>query len=445
MKLPSKQFLVLMSIVAMVVVASGGGLFLYDQKFQKLPLNAAISYQTPEESDVYVRFSMEAYDKIKDNYWNKVKDESLSDLFRLALAKTASVSADTITLPSKDRVGTAKMLAKSIAESKNDTTKKELTLNTLMVVLYNLAPAGRDGILSSKQETALRENVSNIDTSKNLYQDLGLAKGADKVAVEKAYEEKKAVLEKDKSPEAVTNLKAVTYAHEVLTQDDTKSRYDEKQIEPTVFSRAIGGTFYVDISKISPTTLEELGKALATTVSNPKLDSMVIDLRGNVGGALEFAQYFLGLFLGQNQYAFDFYHQGDFQVQRTMMPKLEELKIFKDIAVLTDNMTQSTAELMTASVKHFNLAHVVGTKTRGWGTIENTFPMETVIDPSEKYSLLLVHSITLRDDGQSIEGLGVDPDIDITKSDWKTKLPQFFRSPNIIKVLSDIATKPPMR
>jgi len=445
MKLPSKQLLILTSIIAVMVVAGSSGLFWYQQKLPKLPLNAVISYQTPEEADIYVRFSMEAYDKIKDNYWDKIKDENLSELFHLALAKTANVSADTITLSSKDRAGTAKMLAASVVGMKDDKAKKELVLNTLVVTLYNLAPAGRDSILSSKEETALRENVSNIDRSKDLYQDLGLVKGADKAVVEKAFEEKRTALEKDKSPEAVTKLKAVTYAHEVLTQDDTKARYDQNQIEPTVFTQIIGRTFYVGISKISPTTLDELGKALTSAVSNQKLDSLIIDLRGNVGGALEFAQYFLGLFLGQNQYAFDFYHQGDFQVQRTMMPKLEGLKIFKDIAVLTDDMTQSTAELMTASLKHFNLAYVVGTRTRGWGTIENTFPLETVIDPNEKYSLLLVHSVTLRDDGQSIEGLGVDPDIDITKPDWKTKLSQFFHSPSIIKVLSDIATKPPLR
>lgn len=442
MKLPAKKFLVLASVITVAVVAGAGGLFWYKHK---LPLTAAISYKTSEESDVYVRFDMEAYDKIRDNYFEKVKDTDLSELFHQALAKAASVSADTITLPSQDRAGTAKMLAKSIDGLKDDKTKKELVLNTLVVALYNLAPAGRSGIMSTQQETAFRDNVSNIDTSKNLYQDLGLEKGADQASIDKAYAENKTALEKDKSPTAVAKLQAVTYAHEVLSQADTKSRYDTNQVEPTIFTRVIGKTFYMDMSKISPTTLDELGKALTTAVSNQKLDSIIIDLRGNVGGALDFAQYFLGLFLGQNQYAFDFYHQGDYQVQRTMLPKLEELSRFKDIAVLADGMTQSTAELMTASIKHFNLGHVVGTKTRGWGTIENTFPLETAIDPSQKYSLLLVHSITLRDDGQPIEGRGVDPDVDITQSDWKNKLPQFFRSSSIISTLSDIATKPPMR
>jgi len=32
---------------------------------------------------------------------------------------------------------------------------------------------------------------------------------------------------------------------------------------------------------------------------------MIIDLRGNIGGDLDFPQAFLGLFIGPNQYAFD--------------------------------------------------------------------------------------------------------------------------------------------
>ena len=71
--------------------------------------------------------------------------------------------------------------------------------------------------------------------------------------------------------------------------------------------------------------------------------------------------------------------------------------------------------------------------------------MQTAIDPSQKFSLLLVNSVTLRDDNQSIEVLGVTPDISIGSPDWKTKLPDYFHSPDLIKALSNYANKPPMK
>ncbi len=432
-------------ILGLIFVVLVGGFF-YWNKRRSVP-GVAVQYKTAEEEkDIYVRFGMEAYDKITQNYWDKTKDEDLATLFKLSLAKAASVSADSIDLPTKDRAGTAKMLDIAISNLKNEADKKNIALNTVVVVLYNLRPAGRNGLLSSKQETALRQTVSNIDTSKNLYTDLGLQKGATKAEVDKTFQVQKIALEKSKTSEARAKLKQLTYAHEVLTKDDAKALYDASQIEPTIFSHIIGGkTLYIDMSRVSPTTFDEFSRAIAVAVKNPSLENMVLDLRGNIGGSLDLVQYFLGLFLGKDQYAFDLYHQGDFQVQRATFSQASELKQFREIAVLSDGATQSTAELITAAFKHFNIAHVVGTSTKGWGTVENTFPMVTAIDPSEKYSLLLVHSLTLRDDHQPIEGRGVDPDVDITKPDWKSRLGKFFNSKNLINALAQIATQPAIR
>ncbi len=405
---------------------------------------AKVTYKTPEEADAFVRFEMEAYDKILQNYWSKTNDGELSELFRLSLAKAASTSPDLIILPTKDRAGTAKMLATQFANTQN-IAKKDLAINTAIVVLYNLQPAGRNGLLSSEQETELRNNEKNINPAKNLYQDLGVLNNASQTEVNKAFENKKAELSASTSPEAKAKLQEAAYAHEVLTREDTKARYDQAKIEPTVFEQRIGGTLYFYWDKVSPTTLEEFGMNIINASTTPGLDSLIIDLRGNIGGTLDFARYFLGLFIGQNQYAFDLFHQGDYQVQRTVLAKLPELNRYKEIAILTDNMTQSTAELITATLKRFRMARVVGTATRGWGTVENTYPMDTVIDPAKKYSLLLVNSLTLRDDNQPIEGLGVDPDVDITKPGWQNKLPQFFRQPSLISALSKVASAPPMK
>jgi C-terminal processing protease CtpA/Prc len=108
-------------------------------------------------------------------------------------------------------------------------------------------------------------------------------------------------------------------------------------------------------------------------------------------------------------------------------------------------MSQSTAELTTAIFKKFKLAHVVGKTTRGWGSVENTFPIEADIDPTQKFTVLLVHSLTLREDNQPIEGKGVDPDVDISQPDWQSQLSKYFSSPSLVSALKSHATQPPIK
>ena len=108
-------------------------------------------------------------------------------------------------------------------------------------------------------------------------------------------------------------------------------------------------------------------------------------------------------------------------------------------------MTQSTAEILTAALKRFHIAYVVGETTRGWGTVESTFPMTTTMDASTTYALLLVHAITLRDDQRPIQGRGVDPDVSITDAGWKSELATYFSSPSIIAALKEEADQPPIQ
>lgn len=403
-----------------------------------------VVYKTPEEQDVYTRFVMEAYDSIVSNYWSKVQDAGLADHFQLSLQKALNSPALPL-LVTHDRAGTAKMFSESLALATTTERKKQLAVDTLAVALYNLPPVGHGQLLSAKQETELRQNVSNVNPTKDLYQNLGVEKGASIQEVQKAYEAKVAELKDATTTEAKAELAQVTYAKKILTNPDTRDLYEVAKIEPTAANNVYGKTLYISMSKISPTTFLEFGRTILSASTTPGLNSMIIDLRGNVGGALDFAQNFLGLFLGQNQFAFDLFHQGDYNVQRTVQPKFPELARYKEIALLVDGQTQSTAEVTTAAFRRYNLAHVVGEPTRGWGTVENTFPLETTIDPTEKYSLLLVHSLTLREDNEPVEGRGVDVDVNIKDKDWKNKLSKYFETPDLIKALKEIADKPPLK
>ena len=424
-----------------------GGYYWYT-KTHKAPPAAAVYKTTQEASNQYVRFDMEAYDSIMTNYWQTPTDSQMSQLFLASAQKALSlfgIDSASTTLPTQDRAGTAAMLEGTFADATTTLGKQQLAAGILQVALYNLAPAGRNELLSQTQEVQLRQEVSNINPSTNLYDNLGLSAGAPVAAVNAAYQKQAAVLAASTSPAAKQELAQATYAHQVLSDTETKARYDTAQIEPTIFSSTLGHTLYVYISKMSPTTLEEFQDALTDASTTPGLDSMIIDLRGNVGGSLDDAASFLGYFMGTSQYAFDLFSQNVYNVVRTTTMQDPQLARYSDMAILTDDMTQSTAEILTASLKRFHIAHVVGATTRGWGTVENTFPMVSTTDASTTYALLLVHAITLRDDQQPIQGRGVDPDVSIADADWRSELSTYFRSASLIAALKKEADQPPIQ
>jgi hypothetical protein len=433
--------LVLISIMA-------GGYYWYSTDHAAAP-SVKVTYKTPQEAaSVYVRFDMEAYDSIVTNYWQTPSDADMAQLFQQSVQKAASLegfpSAST-TLATTTRAGTAAMLGDLFSSATTSVAKSVLAAGIVQVAAYNLPPAGRDELLSQTQQTALSQEVQNVNPNQDLYADLGASSGASIAQVNAAYQATAKSLAASTSPAAAAALASATYAKEVLTNPSNKAQYDATGIQPTIFSSTIGDTLYIYISKMSPTTLSEFQNALADASSTPGLDSMIIDLRGNIGGSLDDAASFLGYFEGSNQYAFDLYSQGSYDVVRTTAAIDPLLSRYRDVAVLTDGMTQSTAEVLTASMKRFHLAHVVGTTTRGWGTVENTFPMTTMIDASTTYALLLVHAITLRDDQQPIQGRGVDPDVSITDANWKSELPTYFRSASLIAALKKEANQPPIQ
>ena len=188
---------------------------------------------------------------------------------------------------------------------------------------------------------------------------------------------------------------------------------------------------------MSPTTFDEFQAATQAVDEGEALNTLIFDLRGNVGGAIDLMQWFLGPFIGPDQYAYEFYHRGDKEPFKTKIGWMPSLVRYKKVIILIDEQTQSSAEIMAATLKKYNVGVVVGAPTKGWGTVENVFPLDTQLSESEKYSVFLVHSVTLRDDGQPIEGRGVDPLININDENWQDQLYDYFNSDKLVKAVEE--------
>ncbi len=424
----------LLFFLVFLLGASCGAFFIF-KNYGRLSPPPAVNSAT---QNVYVSFIDEVYGKIKENYWKALSDEELTSLFILA---TEKLTGQPQALKEKNKEALLEMTGKIIEQIDDEEKKKQLVTQTADIVLANLEPFGRSRLYSQKEETELRDKVENRDPSVDQYAVLEIEKDASSEEIKKVYQEKVAELspQAEASAKAAQKLAQIQNAFEVLKDEESRQLYDTYGVEPTLSYRLLTPeVFYIRIEKISPTTFAELERVTKKVDQGKALDSFILDLRGNIGGSVDVLPYLLGPFIGQNNYAYQFLHQGQTIDYQTRVGWLPSLVRYKKVVILVDGQTQSSAEIMAAALKKYNVGILVGEKTRGWGTIEKVFPLETQIDEKEKYSVFLVHSLTLRDDGQPIEGNGVEPVVDISQADWQDRLYRYLPSPPLIEAVAQV-------
>jgi len=423
----------LLILLLFVLLVAGGGFYLYYYHLRPTSKN-----QQAELTDPHLKFVNEVYDKIENGYWDKITDEQIGQIYLAAIDKVTNIpppaGGPTPAVAGPDRASVLSLISKTLETYPDVTKKNEFLAQITDMVLANLQPFGRSRLYSQKEEKALSDNVKNI-TGTDQYQVLAVPKDASQSAIDQSYQQKLA--ENKDDPE---KLQQVEKAHQVLGDQAARKNYDTAGIEPTMeYKLLTPDIYYIHITKFSPTTPEELNKIASLTdsaVQNPT--TLIFDLRDNIGGAIDGLPWFLGPFIGPDQYAYQFYHQGDKTDFKTKMGWLPGLVKFKKVIVLINQNSQSTAEVMAGTLKKYNVGILVGTPTKGWGTVENVISLDNQPDPTQKFSLFLVHSLTLRDDGEPIEGKGVEPHVNIKNADWEKELNVYTHYPELNQVIKGL-------
>lgn len=393
-------------------------------------LKEHLSSKKPPSQNRYVAFVGEVYDKIKEHYWRSLTDKELANTFQSAL-ETAVLSPQIDR--AKDKRGLIKILEKELGKIPQ-AKKKELVLKMVENVLLSLEPKNRSRLLSEAQKKKLQAMVENINNQRDLFDTLKVERDASQSAIEKKAREKITQLRKEMktNPEVKQKLKQVEYAYQVLSDEKARKRYKETKAEPTVlFDELSEDIDYLKISRFSPFSWKELVDKFSKPPLKEKT-SLILDVRGNIGGAIDILSYFLGPFIGGGNVGYEFFHQGEYLPVKTKTGWLKGLLPYKRVVVLIDPKIQSTGEVFVAALKKYNVGVVVGETTKGWGTVETNLPLKTKLDDSKSYSLLLVTNLTLRDDNQPIEGKGVDPHIEISNPLWKKELLRYYNSQKLV-------------
>ncbi|MBL7022118.1 hypothetical protein ISR92_02265 [Patescibacteria group bacterium] len=439
----SQRILTLIGWVVLIIAIGAIGLALY----QSIDIEEEQVVNNTEDNK-YIEFLSEIYDKVQENYWEVITDEALFTLYKQAAEKLEKQPEVII---NSDRVGMRSMMKQALDSIETEEDKKDFTVNVATIVLYNLQPLGRSGLYTTQKETELWNNVKNIDPDTNLYDELEVSEDATVEDITDAAEEKTNELNniitdgnktEEEIQEAQSKLATIQRAEETLTQTGARNTYNESGVEATVYGEMLtNNILHMKVKKMSPTSFTELQQVANEYDQYDKLDTLILDLRGNIGGSIDLMPYFLGPFIGPNQYAYETYHQGEYEPVKTKVGWLPSLVRYKKVVVLQDELGQSSAEVMSAVLKKYNVGVLVGTNSRGWGTIEAVFDIANQITDEETYKMFLVHSITLRDDNQPIEGRGVDPTIDIKNEDWEDQLYTYIPSQTLVNSVKTLINK----
>lgn len=425
----SSLFFALVVLLSLGLGATGG--FLYQNWQNKNKTDAVLG----QERSSYLVFTEEIYHKIKNNHWKVTSEEELVNLYFLAIEKlTGQIQAS-----SPQDLSFLLVSVENILEQiETEEAREDFVVQLNNLVLNNLEPFGRSQLYRQKEKQELNDMVLNV-AKQDHYQVLGLNKEASQEEISQAHQNLNQTLSQDSAPEAKEKLAQVGQAYRILGNESARQIYDVSGVEPTIEYRLIrNNIFHLHLKSFSPATFDELQRATQKVQGLPGVDTLVLDLRNNIGGAIDNLPYLLGPFIGQDRHAYQFFHQGKRIDYKTRIGWLPSLFQYKKVVILINENSQSSAEVVASVLKKYNVGVLVGNTTRGWGTVEKIFRLETQINQNETYSLFLAHSLTLREDGQPIEGLGVEPHIFTSNPNWQRDLYSYLPDQNIVDTVEQI-------
>lgn len=192
---------------------------------------------------------------------------------------------------------------------------------------------------------------------------------------------------------------------------------ERKNIEiPSVLSEIIENNNqkigYLKISIFSGVTYKQF-KTELTELEKQGINSLIIDVRDNTGGYLDVVTDICDLFLSKDKII---YKLEDNSGITNKYAKSKENRTYP-VVVLTNKSSASASEILASAIKESYNGYVVGTTTYGKGTVQQTYDM------SDGSMIKYTHQKWLTPNGNSVDGIGIEPTNYIELSEAYTKNP----------------------
>jgi carboxyl-terminal processing protease len=164
---------------------------------------------------------------------------------------------------------------------------------------------------------------------------------------------------------------------------------------------------YIKLDQFAESSTKELDAAL-WKLHNEGMQSLVLDLRGNPGGLLTTAIELSDRFLPRGTIVST---RGRTQNDNSQEVAQHANTWKVPLVVLIDSDSASASEIFAAAVQENGRGVIVGEKSYGKGTVQTLFPLKSVSS-----ALRLTTAKFYSPEGREMAGVGVTPDIRITKS-----------------------------
>lgn len=185
----------------------------------------------------------------------------------------------------------------------------------------------------------------------------------------------------------------------------------------SVFFEDMGEVAYIRITEFYSNTPTQLASALEKVTGSTTYKSIILDVRGNYEGNLEYAVKALDLIVPTAA-------EGQGSVAKVIDKNGEEIATYTSDAqtitmpmiVLTDSSTAGPAELFACDLRDFGKAQMLGETTKGVGTATELFQLK------DGSAVLLTIGEIIPYKSESYNGKGVVPDYQVELSaDKKAK------------------------
>ena len=158
----------------------------------------------------------------------------------------------------------------------------------------------------------------------------------------------------------------------ILTFNFTRAKI---QVEAVPYYGVIRESIgYINLTTFNENSAKDVKEALLELKKDPRVKSIIIDLRDNGGGLLESAVKIVGYFVPKNT-----------EVLRTKGNGLLNEKVYKTttkpidteipLAVLVNGYTASSSEIVSGALQDLDRAVIIGTRSFGKGLVQSTRPL----------------------------------------------------------------------
>lgn len=167
---------------------------------------------------------------------------------------------------------------------------------------------------------------------------------------------------------------------------------------------------YVRIAEFRNATADEMRGHLDELLRKQCV-GLVVDLRGNSGGNMDQAVALCDIFLPKDMVVCYFVKRDVGRKDQITTHDAIQLHGIKEIVFLVDTETGSSAEIVAGVLRYYKYGVIVGTKTKGMGSLKNTIGL------SDGSVLYLITSRTYLPNETTFDAVGLVPDSIVTDHD----------------------------